>query len=49
MSYFLKALKIMGIVSTWSVVALEDGKVSLKEGQELVTEICKVLEVPTEF
>ncbi len=49
MGYFLKALQIMGVVSGWSVKALEDGRVTMKEGIELVQEICKILGVPTEI
>jgi len=49
MKYFFKALQIMGFVSTWSVAALEDGKVSAKEATELVEGVCAILEVPAEI
>jgi len=41
MRYFMKALQIMGLVSTWSVTALEDGKVTVSEGTALIEGICK--------
>jgi len=49
MRYFMKALQIMGLVSTWSVTALEDGKVTVSEGTALIEGICKILDVPVEF
>ena len=45
MRYFMKALQIMGLVSTWSVTALEDGKVTVSEGTALIEGICKILDV----
>jgi len=48
MKYFMKALQIMGLVSTWSVTALEDEKVTLTEATELVQGICDILGVALE-
>ena len=45
MKYFIRALSIMSIVSSWSVTALEDGKVTATEATALITDICKVLKV----
>jgi len=47
--YFFKALKIMSIISEWSVTALEDGKVTMKEATELATQVCEVLGVNLEL
>lgn len=49
MKYFFKALRLMGVVSEWSAVALEDGKITAVEGSKLVIEIAKILDVPTEI
>ncbi|MBA7571309.1 hypothetical protein ES708_13068 [subsurface metagenome] len=49
MLYFFKALRIMGVVSEWSAKALEDGKITAKEGMELVVELAKVLDLPTDI
>lgn len=48
-SFFLKVLQIMGFVSSWSVKALEDGKVTLKEGTELAEGVCNILGIPLEL
>lgn len=48
-SGFFKALQIMGTISSWSVKALEDGKVTLDEGTELVKDVCKILDIPLEL
>ena len=48
-SYFIKALQIMGIVSGWSVKALEDGKITMAEGYKLLFELCEALGVDTEI
>jgi len=47
--FFFKALKIMGEVSEWSVKALADGKVTLKEATELAEGVCNILGVPLEI
>lgn len=47
--FFLKVLQIMGFLSSWSVKALEDGKVTLKEGTELLEGICNLLGIPLEL
>lgn len=49
MLYFFKALRIMGVVSEWSAKALEDGKITAEEGMELVVELAKVLDLPTDI
>lgn len=49
MRNFLKALQIMSLISTWSVTALEDGKVTMKEGTELIEGACSILGVPLEL
>lgn len=48
-SGLFKALQIMGFVSSWSSKALEDGKVTLKEGIGLVEGVCKILDIPLEL
>lgn len=47
--YFFKALKIMNIISQWSITALEDGKVTMKEATDLATQVCEVLDVKLEL
>ena len=49
MRHFLKALRIMAVVSEWSVKSLEDGKVTIIEALDLVMQICTILGVKTEF
>ena len=49
MRNFIKALRLMSILSEWSVKALEDGKVTSVEGAELVTEVCNILGVKAEI
>ena len=49
MLYFFKALRVMGVVSEWSAKALEDGKVTAKEGAELGIALAAVLDLPTEI
>ena len=49
MVYFFKALRLMGVVSEWSAVALEDGIITAAEGSNLIIEIAKILGVPTEI
>ena len=49
MKYFLKALQIMGLISSWSVTALEDGKVTSDEALELIQGACSILGVPLEI
>jgi len=49
MSYFFKALRIMGIVTDWSSKALEDSKIDLKEAVELAQRIAEVLGIPTDI
>jgi len=49
MGYFIKALRIMAIVSEWSVTALADGKVTIAELTQLGLDLCQALGVKTEF
>jgi len=49
MGNFFKALRIMNFVTEWSVRALEDGKVTMKELAELGAGICEILGVRAEF
>ncbi len=49
MKYFMRALRIMSLVSEWSVTALADGKVTAKEGVDLITGICEILGVDLEL
>ena len=49
MFYFLKALRVFGIVSEWSAKALEDGKVTAEEAADLGVKIAKALDLPTEI
>ena len=49
MKYFIKALRIMGYVSEWSVMALQDNKVTLDEATALAGGVCEILGVKTEF
>lgn len=44
-----KAFQVMSTISNWSVKALADGKVTLKEATELAEELCKILDVPLEL
>lgn len=46
---FIKAFQIMGTISSWSVKALEDGKVTLTEATELAEDVCKILGIPLEL
>jgi len=43
-----KAFQVMSTISNWSVKALADGKVTLKEATELAEDVCKILGVPLE-
>ena len=49
MFYFLKVLRIFGIVSEWSAKALEDGKVTAMEAADLGIKIAGALDLPTEI
>lgn len=49
MLYFLKALKVMGVVAEWLGRALEDGKVTAKEAAELGIMLAGALGLPTEI
>jgi len=40
---------IFGVVSKWAAKAFEDGKISVKEGIELVAELATVLGIPLEW
>ena len=46
---FLKVFAIFAIVSGWVKKAFADGKVSVKEGLELVTQLAEALEIPLEW
>jgi len=46
---FLMVFTIFGIVSGWVKKAWADGKVSMKEGLELVTELAAALNIPLEW
>ena len=48
MSIF-KIFQIFGIVSTWATQALADGKVTLAEAVDLVTQLCAILGVTPEL
>jgi len=41
--------QFFGIISSWSVKALEDGKVTAEEGLELVISLASILGVKPEF
>ena len=41
--------QFFGIISSWAVKALEDGKVTAQEGLELVVTLSSLLGVRTEF
>lgn len=41
--------QFFGIISAWSVKALEDGKVTIQEGLELVLSLTAILGVKPEF
>lgn len=49
MQHFIKALTVMGIISTWSVHALADGKVTAAEGYDLLVQLGAALGLPLEF
>jgi hypothetical protein len=49
MLYFLKALKVMGVVAEWSGRALEDGKVTAEEAMDLGVKLAETLGLPTEI
>lgn len=44
-----KMFTIFGIVSGWAAKALADGKVTLEEAIQLVTELAGILGIPTEI
>ena len=44
-----KIFQIFGIVSTWATRALADGKVTLVEAVDLVTQLCAILGVVPEL
>ena len=44
-----KIFQIFGIVSTWATQALADGKVTLIEAVDLVTQLCAILGVTPEL
>jgi len=39
----------MGVICAWSIKALQDGKVTLNEALELVSQLCDIVGVPTEM
>jgi len=41
--------QFFGIISSWAVKALEDGKVTVQEGLELVIALCSIIGVQPEF
>ena len=49
MSYFFKALRVMGIVTDWAAKALVDGKVTLNEAVDLAERVAEALGVPTDI
>ena len=44
-----KVFAIFGIVSAWAKKAFADGKVSIREGIELVVELTELLGIPLEW
>ena len=44
-----KIFAIFGVVSMWAKKAFADGKISVKEGIELVVELAGVLGIPLEW
>lgn len=44
-----KIFQIFGVVSTWSMKAFEDGKVTLLEAVELATALCGLLGIPVDI
>jgi len=44
-----KIFQIFGVVSTWATQALADGKVTLAEAVDLVTQLCAILGVTPEL
>lgn len=46
---FVTVMSIFGIVSSWATQALADGKISLAEALNLVTQLAVALGLPTEF
>lgn len=49
MSYFFKALRVMGIVTDWAAKALVDGKVTLPEAVDLAERVAEALGIPTDI
>lgn len=47
--WFLKAIRIAGVVGAWSAKALEDDIVTLPEAVTLAVDICEVLGVQPEL
>jgi len=47
--YFFKALAIMGIIAAWSDKALEDGKITVTEGFDLLAKLAENLGLPMAF
>lgn len=47
--WIFKALQAIGVISKWSEKALEDGKVTLPEGIELLGQLGTLLGLPLEL
>ncbi len=46
---FFKILSIIGLISSWMKMALEDGKVTLREALELLELLAAQLGIPLDF
>ena len=46
---FWMIFQVFGIVSTWSVKALEDGKITLVEAAQLADQLGALLGIPTDL
>jgi hypothetical protein len=49
MTYFLKALRILGIVTDWATQALVDNKITIQEAADLAERIGQALGIPTDI
>lgn len=49
MEQFFKGLQLLGVVSDWSVKALADRKVTIKEAADLAEKVCDVLGIETDI
>ena len=42
---FFKIFAVLGIINNWLMVAMADGKVTVREGLELIEQLCSMLDI----